>query len=69
MLPCPLHHAHLPTRTGYDSSTLDATFRVGVMGLTEAGLRRAEADIDAALRRAAEEGFDQDRVAAALHQV
>ena len=55
--------------TGYDGSTQDAVFAVGLQGLTAEQVDEVEARVLACLTEVAETGFDKGRVEALLHQV
>jgi Zn-dependent M16 (insulinase) family peptidase len=54
--------------SGYDNSTVDTTFSVGVQGISESDIPKVEAVIWETLSKVAENGFPQKQIDAILHQ-
>ena len=54
---------------GFDGSTLETTFGMGVAGLSEDNLDAVKVAMETTLQQVAQDGFAQDRVDALLHQI
>jgi presequence protease len=55
--------------TGYDSSTFETTFSVGLQGIKEEDIPKVDSLIVSTLNRVEEEGFSSDRIEGVLHQI
>lgn len=55
--------------TGYDDSTREAVFSVGLQGIKEEDIPRIDKLIFETLEKVAREGFSQERIDGVLHQV
>lgn len=55
--------------TGFDSSTIDSTFGIGLQGVSEENLEKVEKEMMHTLQEIAAKGFDPVRVDALIHQV
>eukprot|EP00002_Diphylleia_rotans_P037157 TRINITY_DN8276_c0_g5_i1.p1 TRINITY_DN8276_c0_g5~~TRINITY_DN8276_c0_g5_i1.p1 ORF type:complete len:1004 (-),score=211.10 TRINITY_DN8276_c0_g5_i1:177-3188(-) len=55
--------------TGYDRNTKEASFGIGVQGISTENVGKIEEVIQDTLVRISQEGFPQDRIDAVLHQI
>jgi Zn-dependent M16 (insulinase) family peptidase len=55
--------------TGYDDSTRESVFSVGLQGIKEEDIPTINAMIFETLEKVAKEGFSQERIDGALHQI
>lgn len=61
--------AEFSANTGYDSSTMQSCFSVGLQGIKSDDIDKIKSTIQNVFEKAHQEGFDSNRVEAALHQM
>ncbi|CAO3677852.1 unnamed protein product [Umbelopsis ramanniana] len=61
--------AEFSANTGYDSSTMQSCFSVGLQGIKSSDIDTIKSTIQGVFEKAHQEGFDHNRVEAALHQM
>ncbi|KAG2182463.1 hypothetical protein INT43_007393 [Umbelopsis isabellina] len=61
--------AEFSANTGYDSSTMQSCFSVGLQGIKSDDIDKIKSTIQDVFEKAHQEGFDSNRVEAALHQM
>ncbi|KAH8556273.1 peptidase M16C associated-domain-containing protein [Umbelopsis sp. PMI_123] len=61
--------AEFSANTGYDSSTMQSCFSVGLQGIKSSDIDTIKNTIQVVFEKAHREGFDHNRVEAALHQM
>ncbi|KAI9286907.1 peptidase M16C associated-domain-containing protein [Umbelopsis sp. AD052] len=61
--------AEFSANTGYDSSTMQSSFSVGLQGIKSSDIDTIKSTIQGVFEKAQQEGFDHNRVEAALHQM